>query len=235
MKLLIIIPTYNEKETITQIITEIGRQVPHGHILVVDDNSPDGTASIVRDIQKQNVQVHLFSRKSKEGLGKAYIDAFRHVFKTYDPERIVMMDADMSHHPKYLCDMESLFESGDVDVVVGSRYVSGGDTVGWEPWRKALSYYGNIYAGVVTGIPIADLTAGFYMIDTRVLKAVNLDDIDSSGYAFQMELKNLFHTYGARFSELPIIFGNRVGGESKISNHIISEGIVAPWKIRFKK
>ncbi len=234
MKLLIIIPTYNEKDTIVKIIDEINLRIPHSHILVVDDNSPDGTADIVKHLKLTNNKVHLLVRKSKEGLGKAYIGAFNHIFEKYDPEIVAMMDADMSHHPKYLKEMEKLIDKG-FSVVIGSRYVPGGDTIGWETWRKALSYFGNLYARIITGIPVRDLTAGFYMIDMSVLKKVDLQDIDSSGYAFQMEFKNLLRKNGAKFKELPIIFGSRIGGESKISNHIIGEGIIAPWKIRFKK
>lgn len=234
MSLVVIIPTYNEKETIENILNEVFNHLPHSKILVVDDSSPDGTADIVKKIQEKDNRVHLLSRKGKEGLGKAYIHAFKHSFENLNPSKIVMMDADMSHHPKYLPEMEKLLDSG-INVVVGSRYVRGGDTVGWERWRKALSYYGNIYARFITGIPVNDLTAGFYMIDSNLLKSINLEEIDSSGYAFQMELKNLLRKNNGKFFELPIIFGNRVGGESKISNHIISEGIIAPWKIRFKK
>ena len=229
----IIIPTYNEKENIREIISQVFTYMPDSHILVVDDNSPDGTADIVTDMQSQNKSIFLLPRAGKEGLGKAYLHAFRHVLATMSPTHIVMMDADMSHHPRYLPHMSRMIKPHGV--VVGSRYIPGGDTVGWEPWRKGLSYFGNIYARTITGIPVNDLTAGFYMIDADLLRKANLDDIDSSGYAFQIELKNLLHKSGAHIQELPIIFGNRIGGESKISNHIISEGILAPWKIRFKK
>jgi dolichol-phosphate mannosyltransferase len=234
MKLLVIIPTYNEKETVSRIIEEVSLHVPYSNILIVDDNSPDGTADIVKKLQTQNSQLHLLSRSGKEGLGRAYIGAFEHAFSNYSPERIVMMDADMSHHPKYLPEMEKKLDSG-FSVVVGSRYVKGGDTFGWELWRKMLSYFGNLYARFITGIPVNDLTAGFYMIDANLLKSVNLSDIGSSGYAFQMELKNLLYKNGGNFTELPIVFGNRVGGESKITNHIIGEGIIAPWRIRLKR
>lgn len=234
MNVTVIIPTYNERENVERIVNEVFHYAPHANILIVDDNSPDGTSAIVKNLQKNKPQLHLLLRQRKEGLGKAYIHAFEHALRTLSPDRIVMMDADMSHHPKYLPTMEKLMGDG-ASVVIGSRYVSGGSNVGWEKWRKALSFWGNIYARIVTGIPVNDLTAGFYMIDSRVLKSVNLDAIDSSGYAFQIELKNLLKKSGGSFVELPIIFSNRTGGESKISSHIISEGIIAPWKIRFKK
>ncbi len=234
MSLVVIIPTYNEKENVENIINEVFHYVPNSQILIVDDNSPDGTSDIVKKLQKNDPRLHLLMRKGKEGLGKAYIHAFKHVFDLFVPSRVAMMDSDMSHHPKYLPEMEKLLDKG-ADVIVGSRYVIGGDTVGWEKWRKALSYYGNIYARFITGIPVKDLTAGFYMMNANVLKSVNFNDFDSSGYAFQIEFKNLLKNKGSVFVEHPIVFGNRTGGESKISNHIISEGIIAPWKIRFKK
>lgn len=234
MNIIVIIPTYNERDNVENIIKEVFYYMPHANILIVDDDSPDGTGDIVKRLQVNESRLHLLVRKAKEGLGKAYIHSFKHIFNVFAPSKVVMMDADMSHHPKYLPKMEELLDSG-VSVVVGSRYVYGGGTVGWEKWRKALSYYGNIYARFITGIPVKDLTSGFYMIDANVLRSLNFDDFDSSGYAFQIELKNLLKNNGGVFVEIPIVFRNRTGGESKISNHIISEGIMAPWKIRFKK
>lgn len=233
MSTVIIIPTYNEKENVREVISQVFTYMPDADILIVDDNSPDGTADIVKNMQRESKQISLLSRAGKEGLGKAYIHAFDHVLRDMSPTHIVMMDADLSHHPRYVPMMAAMIRPHGV--VVGSRYVRGGDTVGWEPWRKGLSYFGNMYARTITGIPVSDLTAGFYMIDADVLRAIDLRAIDSSGYAFQIELKNLLYKSGAHFDELPIVFGNRVGGESKISNHIISEGILAPWKIRFRK
>jgi dolichol-phosphate mannosyltransferase len=234
MSLIIIIPTYNEKETVSRIIAEVGKSMPHGKVLIVDDNSPDGTANIVKDLQKTNNNIFLLERAGKEGLGKAYIHAFRHTLQTLEPSRIVMMDADMSHDPKYLIEMEKSMNKG-FSVIVGSRYVPGGSTVGWNRWRKTLSYLGNLYARTIIGVPIHDLTAGFYMIDAELLRSIDLDKIDSAGYAFQMELKNLLYKNGGVFKEVPISFGDRTEGKSKISNNIIAEGIIAPWRIRLKK
>lgn len=231
MKTVVIIPTYNEKENIEKIISQVFLYMPLSHILVVDDNSPDGTAWIVKRLQSNNPNIHLLQRNGKEGLGKAYIHAFKHTLSNLDPDVLVMMDADLSHPPEVLPFMFSRID--EFDVVVGSRYIEQGDTVGWEKWRKALSKYGNIYARFVTGMKINDLTAGFYMFRAGSLKRINLDHISSSGYAFQIELKNLFYRSGAKFLEYPIVFKNRIGGESKISNHIIKEGVFAPWKIRF--
>lgn len=231
MKTVVIIPTYNEKENIERMIHAVFKALPLAHILVVDDNSPDGTRDIVESLMSQYPTLSLLKRDQKQGLGKAYIHAFSHALDVLDPEVVVMMDADLSHPPHVLPMM--LDRISEVDVVIGSRYIKEGDTVGWEMWRKALSKYGNLYARFVTGIPTRDLTAGFYMIRTSLLKKVDLNSISSSGYAFQIELKHLFHKAGGTFLEYPIIFKNRVGGESKISNHIIKEGVIAPWKIRF--
>lgn len=233
MKVVTIIPTYNEKENILNVVNEVRRYMPSAHILIVDDNSPDGTRSIVRGIMQKDGGVSILERNSKQGLGKAYIDAFRHSLKNLSPDAVVMMDADLSHPPENLPLMQKQLDR--YDVVVGSRYVKGGDTVGWELWRKLLSKYGNLYARFITGVPVRDLTAGFYFIKASALSKVDLSKMSSSGYAFQIEFKHLLYKSGAKFIEHPIIFRNRVGGESKISNHIINEGIVAPWKIRFKK
>ena len=231
MRSTIIIPTYNEFENIQVIIPRIFDIVPDTSVLVVDDNSPDGTKEAVNDLKRKYPNLSLLSRSRKEGLGKAYTDAFKEVLKDV-PDIIIMMDADLSHDPKYL--LEMMRQARLFDLVIGSRYVQGGATVGWELWRKALSFFGNLYARLVTNLPAYDLTAGFNCINVAYLQKVNLESIDSSGYAFQIELKYLLRKAGAKLVEIPITFVNRTGGESKISNHIISEGIMAPWKILWK-
>ncbi len=145
-----------------------------------------------------------------------------------------MMDSDFSHDPKNLPGMQKVLETGKATVVVGARYVKGGGTSGWELWRRMLSYFGNLYVRMVTRIPLHDLTAGFIMMKADTLAKIKYDNISASGYAFLIELKYLLWKSGARFFEWPIIFVNRTGGESKISNHIVSEGIVTPWKIKLK-
>lgn len=230
---LIIIPTYNEKDNIKSIILDIFKIAQGINVLVVDDNSPDKTAAVVKSLQAEYSNLSLLERPRKEGLGKAYLDAFKVILKNSEIKRVIMMDADFSHDPKYLSEM--LEAAKDFDVVVGSRYVRGGSTVGWEFWRRFLSKFGNVYSRLVTGMPIFDCTGGFNLIKTDFLRKIDLSRVAMSGYAFQIELKYLLWQAGARFKEIPIVFKNRLSGESKISNHIIKEGILAPWKINMKK
>jgi dolichol-phosphate mannosyltransferase len=233
MKDVVIIPTYNEGANIEEIITLVFKHVPQINVLVVDDNSPDGTAKIVKELMKKNSNLKILERKGKEGLGKAYMHAFDHVAAWPEVRTVIMMDADLSHPVERLPHM--LEESKKHSVVVGSRYVSGGKTVGWELWRRVLSFGGNNYCRIVTNLPIRDCTGGFNVIHLDLLKKVDFSKMDMSGYAFIMELKYLLHKAGGKFKEIPIVFKNRVGGESKISSHIISEGLLAPWKMILKK
>jgi dolichol-phosphate mannosyltransferase len=207
--------------------------IPGISVVVADDNSPDGTGKVVSDLKYKYPNLILVTRESKGGLGKAYINAFKEVLKDINVRKIVMMDADMSHDPKYLNQM--IKESDKYSVVVGSRYVVGGKTVGWELWRRVLSFCGNLYCRIITGLPIKDCTGGFNVISADYLRKIDFSKMDMSGYAFIMEIKYLLYKTGANFLEVPITFVNRVGGESKISSHIISEGILAPWKIKISK
>lgn len=229
----IVIPTYNEKDNIGEIIPTVFKIAPEIGILVVDDNSPDKTSEVVKNLQSQYLNLSLLERPRKEGLGRAYLDAFQTVLKNNEVKNIIMMDADFSHDPKYLPEM--LETAKNFDVVIGSRYVRGGGTVGWEFWRRFLSKFGNVYSRLVTGMPIFDCTGGFNLIKTDFLRKIDLSSVAMSGYAFQIELKYLLWRAGARFKEVPIIFKNRLSGESKISSHIIREGILAPWKMKEKK
>lgn len=231
MKYTVITPTYNEAANIGLLVSELSKHAPDSSILVVDDNSPDGTADVVRELQQQHPNLSLFLREKKEGLGKAYISAFKRVIDQADA--VIMMDADLSHHPEYLPKLMRAAEHADV--VVGSRYIPGGATQGWELWRRVLSRCGNWYARTVTGLPVHDCTAGFMLVKTDFLRKIDFSRFDLSGYAFLIELKYLLWKAGARMSQIPIVFRNRMGGESKISSHIINEGILAPWKIRFRK
>ena len=232
MKNVIVLPTYNERGNIGNIVPMIFSIVPDIHILVADDNSPDGTADEVKSLQKKYPNLSLISRPEKNGLGRAYINAFASVLRDQDVRTVIMMDADLSHQPKHLKPM--LEKSLDYTVVIGSRYVEGGETRGWELWRRILSYMGNLYCRLITGIPIKDCTTGYNVINAELLRKIDFSKIDMSGYAFIMELKFGLYKAGGKFFEVPIVFVNRVGGESKMSGHIISEGIVAPWKMRFK-
>ena len=229
----IIIPTYNEVKNIEAIVREIFSVVPEVKILIVDDNSPGKTADVARMLASKNPNVSLPFREKKEGLGKAYIHAFKHLLQLGNTQAVVMMDADFSHNPKYL---RGMIEKADhFDIVVGSRYIAGGGVEGWEKWRKFMSRGGNIYARVITFLPVRDLTGGFNLIRTDFLQKIDFSRIDASGYAFQIELKYALSKKRARFFELPILFSNRREGESKMNNHIITEGIFAPWKMILKK
>ncbi len=233
MKYTILIPTYNESKNIEEIISTVIDFAPEVYIKVIDDNSPDGTGKIVEKLKQKYPNLSILSRVKKDGLGNAYIAGFKEVLLDGSSTHIITMDADLSHNPKYL--KEIIKESSDYDLVIGSRYISGGKTRGWEFWRRALSFFGNLYARLITWIPINDLTGGFNCISVEYLRKIDLNKISSSGYAFQMEIKSLLYFAGAKIKEVPIIFDNRAEGESKISNHIISEGLLAPWKIIFNK
>jgi len=233
MKDIIIIPTYNEKDNIAELIKDIFNIVPDVSVLVVDDNSPDGTAEIVQRLKTDFPNLNLFSRSKKEGLGKAYLNVFGEILKNNNIRKVVIMDGDLSHDPRYL--KEHFRMSNQSEVVIGSRYVSGGKTIGWEFWRRALSRFASFYCRLITKMPIRDCTSGFMTIDFNFLRKIDFSSIDLSGYAFLIELKYVLWQNGASLKEIPIIFKNRTGGESKISNHIITEGIIAPWKMRFKK
>lgn len=225
----ILIPTYNEAKNIAGIIARIREVVPEARVLVVDDNSPDGTGAIVEGMASTDAQVRLLARPRKEGLGKAYVHGFAEVLQDPEVTHVHMMDADFSHDPDYLPLLHAAARTHEL--VIGSRYVAGGATEGWENWRRYLSSGGNFYCRLITGMPLADVTAGFNLIATDALRRIDLARLDSSGYAFQIELKYLLWKAGASAIEIPILFKNRREGESKISNHIILEGLTAPWKL----
>jgi len=237
MRTTIVIPTYNEAVNIGELVRRIRVAVPEVHIVVVDDNSPDGTGKLVQDIAQSDGQVSLFARPGKEGLGLAYVAGFKKVLTDSSITHVVMMDSDLSHDPAVLPAMLKAAES--FELVVGSRYVKGGGTVGWELWRRALSFWGNFYARVVAGLPIHDCTGGFNCINANNLRSLDLGSINATGYAFIMGLKFRLIKNGASVTEVPIVFRNRTGGESKMSSKVIAryfnEGILAPWKMRFKR
>jgi len=232
MKHVILLPTYNEAENIESIISRIFELQPEIYVKVVDDNSPDGTGDIVKSLLGTYPNLSLLERKMKEGLGKAYIHGFREVMSDKEATHIFMMDSDHSHNPACVSGM--IEYSQTYSLVIGSRYTTGGKTEGWELWRRLLSFFGNMYAKFVTGMPVNDVTGGFNCISIEYLRKLDLNSIGSSGYAFIMELKYLLYKNGVSIKEIPITFENRLGGESKMSGHIISEGIVAPWKMRWK-
>jgi dolichol-phosphate mannosyltransferase len=232
-KIVIVIPTYNEAQNIAPIIARVREFEPAIDVLVVDDNSPDGTADIVRSLMTHDPHLRLLNRVGKEGLGKAYINAFDEVLKDASVEWIQMLDADFSHDPKYL--PELFAASKNADVVIGSRYVKRGGTVGWELWRRWLSRFANRYCRMITGMSINDCTAGFILMRTDFMREARVEDIRARGHAFMMEIKYRLWKHGARIVEVPVILEDRLHGKSKMSRGVIGEAVLAPWKMRFKK
>lgn len=232
-KKVIIIPTYNEAQNIASIIQRVRVYDKDSNILVVDDSSPDGTADIVTGMMTDDSKISLLLRKGKEGLGRAYLHAFKEVLMDKEAEWIQTLDADFSHDPKYLPAMSEA--SNNADVVIGSRYVAGGGTSGWVIWRRILSKFANFYCKIITGMPVNDTTAGFYCMRTKIMRKADLSDIKSNGHAFQMELKYRLWKKGARIVEIPVVLPNRHLGNSKMSTGVIGESVWAPWKMRFNK
>jgi len=234
MKARIIIPTYNERDNIVPLIAEIFRLMPfYTKILIIDDGSPDGTAKLVKDFMAHDARVSLMERSSKLGMGSAYQAAFKKVLAEGGDDCIVTMDADFSHNPKYVPELVRAEEN--YDLVIGSRYVPGGGIENWELWRRALSWGGNLYVRIVTGSKIRDNTAGFSCVRTDFLRKVPFEKVKPSGYAWWFTLRMMFYRRGARIKEIPIVFTERRAGQSKINTHIIWEGLIEPWRIRFSK
>lgn len=232
MRTRIIIPTYNERENIIALITELLGVMPRDtRILVIDDGSPDGTADLVRQFMAKEPRVSLMTRPAKLGMGSAYRAAFRRVLGEGADDCIVTIDADFSHPPAAVPALAHGCETHDL--VVGSRYMPGGAIEHWELWRRALSWGGNLYVRMITGLPIRDCTAGFSAMRTDFLKRVPFERVQASGYAWWFTLRMLFHRRGARITEIPITFTERRLGQSKINAHVIYEGLIEPWRIRF--
>jgi len=228
-KVLIIIPTYNESENVPKLVKDIFSYQKDVHILFVDDNSPDGTASIIKEIQKNNNQLHLLERPGKMGLGTAYVTGFKYALaKGY--EFIFEMDADFSHDPKEIPNF--LKAIADYDLVLGSRYKKGVNDVNWSMRRLLLSFFANMYTRIVTGLPIRDATGGFKCFRREVLEAIDFKKIKSSGYAFQIEVSFKAWRKGFKIVEIPIIFIDRQAGVSKISKSIMWEALFLVWKLR---
>ncbi len=233
MKTLIIIPTYNERENIKHLIEEIFKLLPEVNILVIDDNSPDKTYEVVEEISKNDSKVFLIKRSTKLGLGSAYIEGFKWaILNNYDV--VVEMDADFSHQPSDLVRILEKIKEG-YDLVIGSRYISGVNVVNWPMKRLLLSYFANLYARIITGIPIKDLTSGFKAIRINALKSINLNSIKSNGYAFQIEVHFKIYNKGFKVVEIPIVFYERRSGNSKMSKRIILEAAIMVWRLKFLK
>lgn len=229
----VIIPTYNEKENIENIINAVFALPVMFDVLIIDDNSPDGTAAIVERMQKQwDGRLHLLKRSGKLGLGTAYIMGFKWCLNA-GYEFIIEMDADFSHPPKKLLELRQACLDG-ADVAIGSRYVSGVNVVNWPMGRVIMSYYASAYVRIVTGMNVRDTTAGFVCYRRNVLEAIDLDKIRFKGYAFQIEMKLTAFKMGCRIKEVPIIFVNRVLGTSKMNSSIFGEAVFGVLQLRIR-
>lgn len=229
---LVLIPTYNEKENIENITRAVFNLPEQFDVLVIDDNSPDGTAAIVKNLQKEFPErLHILERSGKLGLGTAYITGFKWAIE-HKYDYIFEMDADFSHNPDDLIRLREACRKNGADVAIGSRYVSGVNVVNWPMGRVIMSYYASKYVRIVTGLKIHDTTAGFVCYRREVLETIELDKIQFKGYAFQIEMKFTAKMCGFKIQEVPIIFINRVLGESKMSGGIFSEAVFGVIKLK---
>ncbi len=229
---LVIIPTYNEIENVPTLIGQVLGTDPRVHILFVDDGSPDGTGDFIRKVMETEPRVQLLQRPRKMGLGTAYCRGFEHAMaEGYDVA--MEMDADFSHNPAMI--PQFLKEIETADLVIGSRYVRGVNVINWPMSRLLLSYFANIYSRFVTGMPLHDGTGGFKCFRTDVLRKIDLSQIRSNGYSFQIEMNFLVWSMGGVIKEIPIVFEERHNGVSKMSKNIIYEAAGLVWKLRFSK
>lgn len=240
MKLYTIIPTYNEKENIGVLIPAINEQYAKnsilGGVIVVDDNSPDGTQEIIQTVINSNTdtnfEIIMIKRAGKLGLGTAYLEGFQKAL-ALGADYILEMDADFSHNPEYIKDFYVNLQT--YDVVIGSRYIKGGSVVNWSPIRKLISKSGSLYSRIILGWKIRDATAGFVGYRRKVLEEIDLKNIKSNGYSFQVEMKYRAHQLGFSLFETPIIFPDRIRGTSKMSGNIVLEAMFKVFRLRFTK
>ena len=230
-KSLVIIPTYNELENLPKLIPIVLSQDERIHILIVDDNSPDGTAAFVEEESKNNNRIHLIKREKKMGLGTAYIAGFKYALAN-DYDFVFEMDADFSHDPKELRNF--LIAIRENDLVLGSRYINGVRVLNWPMMRLLLSFFASVYTKIITGMPIKDATGGFKCFRRKVLEAIDLDRVKSNGYSFQIEMTFKAFSKGFKIKEIPIVFVDRVKGKSKMSKKIVREAIIMVWKLRIQ-
>jgi len=231
-KSLVIIPTYNELENIPKLIPIVLAQDERIHLLIVDDNSPDGTANFVEGEMKANERIHLLKREKKLGLGTAYIAGFKYALQNgYD--FIFEMDADFSHDPNELKNF--LTEIKNYDLVLGSRYIHGIRVLNWPMRRLLLSFFASVYTRVITGMPIRDATGGFKCFRKKVLETIDLDKVKSNGYSFQIEMTFKAYSKGFKIKEIPIVFVDRIKGKSKMSKKIVREAVIMVWKLRLRQ
>ncbi|MGV9217011.1 polyprenol monophosphomannose synthase [Arcanobacterium canis] len=231
MSVLICIPTYNEKETLPVAIERTFNAVPDAHVLVIDDSSPDGTGEIADGLAASDPRIHVLHRKEKNGLGRAYLEGFAWAAE-HHYDYVVEMDADGSHRPQQLpLLLERAFASDAPDLVIGSRWIRGGEVVNWSKAREVLSRGGNLYIKLWLGLPSKDATAGFRVYRTDTLMKIDDDSVQSAGYFFQVDMTEKIHRLGGRIVEVPISFHEREAGESKMSKSIVSEALIRATKL----
>lgn len=231
MKAIVIIPTYNERSNIEKLLHDLLEDYSELDILIVDDNSPDGTGDYVQSVCDSNARVKLLRRTGKMGLGTAYVEGFKYML-TNGYDAAIQMDADYSHDPKEIRNLLSALKY--YDLVIGSRYIHGVRVINWPIRRLLLSYSANLYSRIVTGMPIRDGTGGFKCFRRKVLESINLDAIHSNGYSFQIEMNFIAWKKGFHMIEIPITFVDRIEGTSKMSKKIVREAIIVVWKLRLK-
>ncbi|MCX6149375.1 MAG: polyprenol monophosphomannose synthase [Ignavibacteriales bacterium] len=230
-KALVIIPTFNELDNLQELLPDLQKRHPDLDILIVDDNSPDGTANFVKQLMTTDPRIKILERPGKMGLGTAYVAGFNYMLQNgYD--LAFQMDADYSHHPKEIKHLLKAIEENDL--VIGSRYISGVNVVNWPMRRLLLSYFANKYTKFVTGIPVADATGGFKCFRRKVLESIDLNRIKSNGYSFQIEMNFKSWKAGYKIKEVPIIFVDRTKGSSKMSKKIVREAVLMVWKLRLR-
>ncbi len=225
MRILVIIPTYNEIDNLNNLTTQICAQIPDTDVLIIDDNSPDGTGSLAEQLSIKNKRIKYIVRSHKLGLGSAYIQGFKYALN-HNYDFIFEMDADFSHDPSYL--PEFLRHLDSHQLILGSRYIKGGGISTWGIWRRLISYLANLYARILLGLPYQDLTGGYKCYSRQVLEQLDLNSIISEGYVFQIETTYRAHHRGFAIKEIPIIFKERHKGKSKISRKICLEAV---WKV----
>jgi dolichol-phosphate mannosyltransferase len=228
---IVVVPTYNERQNLQLIVSSVLVQDARLDVLVVDDSSPDGTGLLADELAAADPRVHVLHRAKKEGLGRAYLAGFAWALAR-DYDAVFEMDADFSHDPKYLPDF--LAAAGEADLVIGSRYKSGVNVINWPMSRLLLSYFANIYARIATGLPLTDATGGFKCFRRDALAAIPLGEVRSNGYAFQIEMSFRVWKKGFRLKEIPIVFTDRVEGQSKMSKRIVREAIWMVWWLRLQ-
>ncbi len=227
---LIVVPTYNERENLPNLVAALRQIVPGADLLIVDDNSPDGTGQIADSLCAKDARVHVLHRTAKDGLGRAYVAGFGWGLARQKYARFVQMDADFSHDPNVVPKL--IAASQTCDLVLGSRYVPGGGTENWNAGRRFLSRFGSLYARLILNLPQNDLTGGFKCWNRRVLESIHLESIASNGYSFQIEMTYRAALRGFTIGEVPIVFADRTVGASKMSKRIVFEAVGMVWKLK---